>query len=618
MTMIGGYGEEEGGGYGEEEGGVPHRRSLLEGSNGEGIIVAIADTGIDLSHCAFFDSESDLLPTQSQDVTPSAHSKVASLVTADPAVTDYRGSDGAHGTAVAGVAVGYDCGMTVGEAPGARVAFYDFSPYGTDDTIVLPTADREDFRTFYEYVEEVFTVGGASVLSGSWGANAGGVYTTTDREIDRLAFDHPRRVFVFAAGNDGRSSSGYRPSSPASAKNVIAVGAVFAGAEHYATSWPGTNASTTMVADFSSRGPLRSGRQCPTVYAQGVQQRVPYGYYHPVADHSHYARASGTSFSAPNITGRIARYQHHYKLRHEGALPLSALVHAMLLASSVPVESRVVVKATGPGAALSRFDNATAYGVPKVAFTGQEVELVMTTASSVAAYCYVTTAPIASLPVAMTFTDLPHAPYSSTLLVNDVDMDVYVDHSLVASLADRHATHERVTLGPLASESTVRVVVKERDGVVMDMVYVGAYLASPSLTAVYNGACGSCGPGDTVECGDGGLRYCDVSSGLMTVCVARVNPALVGVATNCRGNQYDGVDVGTDGCLPALCDGGFYFDGSQCRCFEGVYHGNSVCRDGALVENRRAAEEVAEVSGGGERDSTVRWLALVVALAVVL
>jgi hypothetical protein len=585
--------------------------------NGQGMTIAIADTGIDVHHCAFYDSETDL-PHESQSVLPTQHSKIASLVTAVPGVTDYRGSNGAHGTGVVGAAVGYDCGTTIGMAPGARVAFYDMSPVGTDE-LVLPLSDGPGVRTFYEYLDEVFTVGQATVFSGSWGAQNGGQYDSLSSEMDGVQYNHPRVSLVFAAGNDGNKANRL-PSSPSSCKACNSVGAVFADAQYYESVWddaserPEAYGQTKVVA-FSSFGPLPSGRANPIVYSPGVFEAAPYGYYHPVLGHVTDSLVSGTSYSAPNVAAIIARYQQNYMARHNGVVPYGALATAMLLATSVPVTHRVGLTQQGAGSTLGVFNTSTSYGVPVIEYIGQDKEGIVTTADNRHAFCYVAIEDMSLVKIAMAFTDRKHVPYASTVLVNDLDMDVYVGHSLEHALQDRVNPHERVTIQNVTAGTTLRVVVKEKDGTAMGNAYFGVYVAGRHFAEATD-PCSTCEPTTTSPCGDTGtLRYCDVSTGTMTPCVGRVNTEFVDVLSDCRGDTYDGLTVGAQ-CVPVQCDEGYYYSNGLCRCFEGVYKDNERCANNVFVV---MTEEVvvAEESASG-RPNGPSWAVRALAIAAVV
>jgi len=121
------------------------------------IIIAIADEGIDPSHCAFYDPEVGTVTTGQ--MAPGPHSKIASMFTSVPGLTSFYGVNGAHGPAVCGAAAGFDCTSNVGMGSKTRIAFYGFAPVGGE--IYLPTSEQPGVMTYYDYLTQVLTIGQA-------------------------------------------------------------------------------------------------------------------------------------------------------------------------------------------------------------------------------------------------------------------------------------------------------------------------------------------------------------------------------------------------------------------------------------------------------------------------
>jgi hypothetical protein len=519
-----------------------HTSSLPDGS---GVKIAVSDTGFDCSHCTLYDPAAIDSPCDQNSLTESQHSKVGSMITAIPGLTDNRGVNGAHGHATASAAAGYDCGVAVGMATGAKLWLYDFSPAGTDEVIYLPTSGY----TYDQYREDVISQAGVTVISQSWGAYTSGRYDTGASQGDTIAYNNPYACLVSASGNGGGTSEP-QPVSPSVGKDVISVGAVY-------------TSPYTRIAEFTSIGPLPiSGRENPLVYSPGVLEEVAYGFHDPDAGHNHYTKMSGTSFSTPNIAGLIARYQHHYKLYHNGNKATCPLVLSALIGASVPV--------------------LRGLGVPIFSYVGSVQEQGrLVTSQNTAVYCYRATQTInETIRMVMSFWDYPSSSYSSVNLINNLQMQVYFDYHLVFDGRDNKNVFELFSTNQTIVQGTnVRVKIYEQDGTIMGHTDYGFYIHSPSFVTTGSG-CGTCNSADQQTCNEG-VQYCNATSGLYTTCLPIINDDYIGVPKTCTSESHDGVMVEGEGCIPAVCHSGYYFDaiGVKCRCIPGFMQGTKICDD---------------------------------------
>ncbi len=99
-----------------------------------------------------------------------------------------------------------------GMAPGAKVAFTDvFNTPHLDD--------KEMFVSAYLL--------GARIHTNSWGSEVvDNSYTSQSSQYDRVAYENPDYLILFAASNDGRwSQYGATVGAPATCKNCLSVGA---------------------------------------------------------------------------------------------------------------------------------------------------------------------------------------------------------------------------------------------------------------------------------------------------------------------------------------------------------------------------------------------------------
>ncbi|MFP8958360.1 S8 family peptidase [Natrialbaceae archaeon A-CW3] len=222
---------------------------------GEGVQIAVLDTGIDANHPDFGDRVVDQ--------------------------TDFTG-DGigdrqGHGTHVAGIIAGDGTesdGEYVGMAPGAELV--DVKVLGD-----AGTGSLSDIAAGVEYaVEEDVDVISMSL---------GGPVQENDPIVDAVEYAVGEGVtVVVSAGNDG---PGYRTiSSPAVADGAISVGA--------------TDATFEGIADFSSSGPTQLGQLVkPEVVAPGWTITATGS---DEAGESPYTEKSGTSMASPHVSGLVA------------------------------------------------------------------------------------------------------------------------------------------------------------------------------------------------------------------------------------------------------------------------------------------------------------------------
>ncbi|MBB0229441.1 S8 family serine peptidase [Streptomyces calidiresistens] len=243
--------------------GVPAVREL--GLDGEGVTIAVLDTGVDATH-------------------PDLADRVVKQVnfTDAPDVGDLFG----HGTHVASIAAGTGAkseGRFTGVAPGA-------------DVLDVKVLDDDGFGFDSEIIEgmEWAVEQGADIINMSLGGYAGMTIDPMEEAVNRLSAGSDS-LFVIAAGNDGTGRG--RLGSPGTADAALTVGAVD---------------RDDAVADFSSSGPrLRDGALKPDVTAPGVgiaaaaaQGSLLERWEEPVEEG--YLAISGTSMASPHVAGAAA------------------------------------------------------------------------------------------------------------------------------------------------------------------------------------------------------------------------------------------------------------------------------------------------------------------------
>jgi serine protease AprX len=312
---------------------------------GEGQIVAVADTGFDKG--------------STTDVHPAFQGRVVKLYALGrPGKTnDPHG----HGTHVAGSVLGDGTstilGFSVrGTAPKARLVLQSTLdaagglgglPDDLDDLFLPPYRDD-----------------GARIHTNSWGSTRpGGRYDSQCKELDDFVWQHRDCVICFAAGNDGidNNTNGQidlgSVSPPGSAKNCITVGATENNrptvTDTYGQGWPSDFPTDPIASDrmadnpegmvaFSSRGPTLAQRIKPDVVAPGTfilssrsRDTSSRGWGLPEdlglpADHLYFFDG-GTSMATPLVAGCVAVVREYLIKQKHLSQPSAALIKAMLL-----------------------------------------------------------------------------------------------------------------------------------------------------------------------------------------------------------------------------------------------------------------------------------------------
>ncbi len=142
-----------------------------------------------------------------------------------------------------------------------------------------------------------------------------GFYGSKSQAWDQIAYDAPYYLIVKSAGNDrgdGTGQAGHPPDGGAdgfdcigwqgNAKNILTVGATLDVEGGYSG-----NPDDVEMTTFSSWGPSDDGRIKPDISGNG--------YYLFSTDNESdddYTSLSGTSMSAPNLTGSLLLLQEHY------------------------------------------------------------------------------------------------------------------------------------------------------------------------------------------------------------------------------------------------------------------------------------------------------------------
>ncbi|MCU7722969.1 S8 family serine peptidase [Actinoplanes sp. KI2] len=229
------------------------------GLTGQGAVVGIMDTGVDVTHpdlaASWRGGADSWYDPNGQHPT-------------DP--TDVSG----HGTATAGVIVG----ATTGVAPGASwIGVKVFNDRGTAST----SAIHKGFQWLLDPDGNPATADAPDVVNASWTGSAAGCSLEFQPDLRNLRA--AGILPVFSAGNYGGAAGTVL--SPANLPEALAVGSVD---------------NTGLVDPSSSRGPSACDQRVePRVVAPGVG-------IHTTDLYGGYLDATGTSVAAPHVTGVAA------------------------------------------------------------------------------------------------------------------------------------------------------------------------------------------------------------------------------------------------------------------------------------------------------------------------
>jgi PKD repeat protein len=364
----------------------------LAGYDGSTQTVAIADTGLGAG--TEENAHRDILPSRISTIYdwPGSSAVGCYAVISDGP----RDVDSGHGTHVTLSALGEGglSGEGRGVAPGAGLIFQAVENFVDFQSICAPLyADGYYLIGIPLDISDLFQQAyshGARVHSNSWGSDTMGDYTVDSANADEFIWNNKDMSITFSAGNAGTDANGdgvideYSIGSPATAKNVISVGASEnERADHYpcdpslircdadneplftyGQAWPAdypvnpikddpTGGNAEQMAAFSSRGRTNDARIKPDVVAPGTWVLSGYsdlyqegydpstnpqnsawqydGWSEPYSEY--YKYMGGTSMATPLVAGGAAVVRDFYQ-KDYGHSASAALVKATLINSA--------------------------------------------------------------------------------------------------------------------------------------------------------------------------------------------------------------------------------------------------------------------------------------------
>ena len=296
---------------------VDDNESSLSALDGSGVIIAVADTGIDLDHTCFRNSTTDV------GVPGNSHRKVILL---NDTIDDWDNQGHQqfkHGTHIAGILA---CDPLDGNddmrsmSNGSRLIVQDI----VDSSGWAPPEDVASLLA-------EASAHGAVINTWSWGDNSIN-YTDRSRTIDEWTVENPWSLVFVAPGNNGGMML-----EPANAYNVVSVAA--SDSNENGTIWPS-----------SSHGPDVNSRRGNLISAPGVEVVSAKADGAKFSMNNDSYSMTGTSMATPMAASFTALLQQMVE-ENEGFTPSAPLLKALLASSAEPI--------TGPAP-----DSIQGYGRP--------------------------------------------------------------------------------------------------------------------------------------------------------------------------------------------------------------------------------------------------------------
>eukprot|EP01034_Spumella_vulgaris_P021533 gene21533-27568_t len=314
---------------------------------GIGHVVGIADTGIDMFNCYFYDADHSVTIQQTATaaglVTNPEHRKILQYV-------NYAGNPGeddeGHGTHTSGTVAGLavdnygDYKLYNGMAYDAKIAFFDMGTTTSTGATSLRTPSNIEtdlLQTLY--------ASGARVITNSWGTSSN-AYDSLAKGVDQFMWDYPDAFVIFSAGNTGASGRN-TVSSPSTNKNGASVGASLNDNQSWKAYSQGSSVSDehdiNALGYFSSRGPTFDSRLKPDYLAPGWYVTSALGTSTSTEPFCNVHGLLGTSMAAPTSAGHAVKVRQFYmdgyypsgqRSSANGFTPSGALLKATLIHSS--------------------------------------------------------------------------------------------------------------------------------------------------------------------------------------------------------------------------------------------------------------------------------------------
>ena len=401
--------------------------------DGSGIIVTVGDTGLDNGvnnsgmHPDFADHIKGILSF------PVPASGCAWTGGNPGSCDDGAIDDHGHGTHVAGSVLGDGTTWTnvKGMAPEAQLLVHALEYNGGLGGIPNDLGEMFDLAA----------ANGSRVHTNSWGSNVAGAYTTSSMQSDMSTLEHDNLVIMYAAANEGTDADGDGKidedsmGSPATAKNVISIGASENLRSNATGSWPtwaSDNASGMAV--FSSRGPTDDNRLKPDFSAPGTN--ILSTKSRSSGGSGDYTFMSGTSMATPVSAGATALLLQHLIDNLNESNPSSALIKGIFAATSVDMAGQYGDVTDGAGQTAP--NNHEGWGRIHLlnATSASFVDRESLSTGEERGWSINVPSAAPTMQIMLSYNDATSSPVVSANLVNDVDLSIKDPSGTWTNLSD--------------------------------------------------------------------------------------------------------------------------------------------------------------------------------------
>ncbi len=265
---------------------------------------------------------------------------------------------------------------------------------------------------------------GARTHTNSWGSSAASQqskYNSETEDVDDRTNYYDRYyngvgglTVLFAAGNDGPNAGTVSP--PATAKNVVSVG-------NHKNRGGG---SPDVMMGGSSRGPTEDGRIKPDLVAPGgyvrscrAQEATDTG--SATWSNTYYLEYTGTSMATPNAAGAAVMIREYLEEVAQRPSPQGALVKALLVLGAQDMGSRDI---PNNDEGWGRVNLRNTLAPPNGQGIWVDDRSVMSGTGNSKSYSFNVSQGSGLFKVVLTWSDERGSRFSTTQLVNDLDLEV--------------------------------------------------------------------------------------------------------------------------------------------------------------------------------------------------